>query len=102
VVAIAAMLPGKASDPGRSVRDNRLFRQRLPVGPSVGGALARPAGALRQVEDAAQTLHALGEGRRLPEPAAGGRAHLVVGGARARFGERHHADARNETPCALP
>ena len=35
------------------------------MGASLGCALERPAGAIRQVEERTQTLHALGEGWRL-------------------------------------
>ena len=59
---IRDLLPGKPGDPGRSGADNRLFREWGAVGASVGRALARPAGALWQMEDRAQALHALGEG----------------------------------------
>jgi hypothetical protein len=42
---IAEMLPGKKSDPGRTAKDNRLFRQRRPLDPAIPSAVGRASRA---------------------------------------------------------
>lgn len=64
---IAPLLPGKASDPGRTGSDNRLFVNGVLWVLRSGTHLAGPSRALRQVEDGAQALQPLGGGRGLGE-----------------------------------
>src|ERR1700755_988222 len=56
---IAGLLPGKVGDPGRTARKWRS------VGAALGRALARPAGAIRQVEERPHPLRSLGQERRV-------------------------------------
>jgi hypothetical protein len=56
---ISPLLPGKAGDAGRTAADNRLFVNGCFVGSALGGALVRPAGAVRQVENGASAVQPL-------------------------------------------
>jgi hypothetical protein len=60
---------GRRSGPQRGGRPP--VRRRRAVGAAIGRALARSAGALRQVEEPAQTLLTLGQGRRVGEDVRG-------------------------------
>ena len=62
---ISPLLPGKVGDLGTVRCGQPLVRKRLFVGATVGRALVRPAGAVRQVEDRAPALQPLVPCRRL-------------------------------------
>ena len=55
---VAPLLPGKASDPGVTARDNRLFLE--AVAGADGRTLARPAGRFRPLEQRLDRLGPLG------------------------------------------
>ena len=57
---IEPMLPGRATDPGATAADNRRFVEAVPVAVPHGIAVARPSGALRQLEQCVQAVPPLG------------------------------------------
>ena len=62
---IEHLLPGKASDPGRTAADNRSFVEAVLWIAPHGRALTRPAGAVWTLEQRVPALLALGATRRV-------------------------------------
>ena len=78
---------GKASDPGRTGGDARLFIEAVPLDCADRQPVARPAGGLRQLERGVQAVPLLGKGRRLQENF---RRALRRPGPGVRHGRRHN------------
>ena len=57
---IEPMLPGRATDPGATAADNRRFVEAVLLAVPHGVAVARPSGALRQLEQCVQAVPPLG------------------------------------------
>ncbi len=53
---IGPLLPGKATDPGVTAADNRLFVEAVLQRIRTGASLARPSAAVRQMEQRLQAV----------------------------------------------